>query len=185
MNTKTSINAFPGISKATAAALLLGTTLTLSAPIVADASVTATGADQSDVSKQVDRDEASYTDEMGFIHLSDKQKKALNEKWGIELVAMRSTAAGHMVDFRYKVLDAEKAAPLFKRQNKPYLIHQESGKALAVPNTAKLGSLRNSNTPQAGRIYWMFFGNHHGLVQKGDKVTVAIGDFSAPDIEVK
>jgi hypothetical protein len=188
MNTKSSINTFLYNSKAIASALLLGATLTLNAPIVADASVTASNADQAkqaDVAKQVDKDEASHTDEMGFIHQSDSQKKALSEKWGIELVAMRSTAAGHMVDFRYRVLNAEKAAPLFKRQTKPYLIHQESGKALAVPNTAKIGSLRNSNTPQAGRIYWMFFGNHHGLVQKGDKVTVAIGDFRAKDLKVQ
>ena len=187
MNTKYSINTYLANSKATAAALLLGATVTLSAPIVADASVTASNADQAkqaDEAKQAGKDEASYTDKMGFIHQSDSEKKALSEKWGIELVAMRSTAAGHMVDFRYKVLDAEKAAPLFKRQTKPYLIHQESGKSLAVPNTAKIGSLRNSNTPQAGRIYWMFFGNHHGLVQKGDKVTVAIGDFRATDLVV-
>ena len=89
-----------------------------------------------------------------------------------------------MVDFRYRVLDAEKAAPLFKRQTKPYLLHQESGLALGVPNTAKIGSLRNSNTPQEGRTYWMFFGNHQRVVKKGDMVTVAIGDFRVTDIEV-
>jgi hypothetical protein len=83
------------------------------------------------------------------------------------------------------VLDAEKASPLFMRQIKPYLIHQESGKVLAVPNTAKIGALRSTNIPQEGRIYWMFFGNHHRLVQKGDKVTVAIGDFRATDLQVE
>jgi hypothetical protein len=113
------------------------------------------------------------------------QVRNLSETWGIELVAMRSTAAGHMIDFRYRVLDAKKAAPLFVRRTKPYLIHQESEKVLAVPKTAKLGSLRNSNMPKEGRTYWMFFGNQHGLVQKGDKVTVAIGDFRATDIEVE
>jgi hypothetical protein len=151
-----------------AVAVLLGAALTINSPIVADASVAEKSADP-----------------VATIQRSAAQKKELSEKWGIELVAMRSTAAGHMVDFRYKVLDAEKAAPLFKRQTKPYLIHQESGKVLAVPNTAKIGSLRNSNTPQEGRTYWMFFGNHHRLVQKGDKVTVAIGEFRAPDIEVQ
>jgi len=168
MNIKSLTNALPGKSTAVAAALLLGATVTLSAPIVADASVS-----------------EKANPSIANIQQSEKQKKELSEKWGIELVAMRSTAAGHMVDFRYKVLDAEKAVPLFRRQTKPYLIHQESGKALAVPNTAKLGSLRNSNTPQAGRTYWMFFGNHHRLVQKGDKVTVAIGDFRATDLVVE
>jgi len=112
-------------------------------------------------------------------------EKKLADQWGIQLTAMRITAAGHMVDFRYRVLDADKAAPLFKRQTKPYLIHQQSGKVLAVPNTAKIGSLRNSNTPQNGRIYWMFFGNHHKLVNQGDKVTVAIGDFRVENLIVE
>ena len=125
------------------------------------------------------------SEKTGFIQQTKEQKQALSEKWGIELVAMRSTAAGHRVDFRYRVLDAEKAVPLFKRQTKPYLMHQGSGQALGVPNTAKLGSLRNSNTPQNGRTYWMFFGNHQRVVQKGDKVTVAIGDFRVTDIEVE
>lgn len=148
--------------------LLIAGPASLSAPIDADASVTEK-ADKADVA----------------IHSKKSQDQMLKDKWGIEIVAMRSTAAGHMVDFRYRVLDAEKAAPLFKRQTKPYLIHQSSGKALSVPNTAKIGSLRNSNTPQNGRIYWMFFGNHHRLIQKGDKVTVAIGDFLATDIYVE
>ena len=110
----------------------------------------------------------------------------LIEDWGIELVAMRSTAAGHMVDFRFRVVDAEKAAPLLKQQTKRYLVHQASGKVLSVPNTSKVGLLSNSTTnPQNGRTYWMFFGNHHKLVLKGDKVTVAIGEFRAIDLEVE
>ena len=177
MNTKFSISAFSGKSRVLAVGLMLGATLTLSAPIIADAAV-------SKKDSAVSEKETSVSAKSGFIQQTKQQKQALSEKWGIELVAMRSTAAGHMVDFRYRVVDAEKADPLFKRQTKPYLIHQASGKVLAVPNTAKLGSLRNSNTPQNGRTYWMFFGNHHGIVQSGDKVTVAIGDFKVADIEV-
>lgn len=127
----------------------------------------------------------SVSKNTGTIQQGKEQNKELIEKWGIELLSMRSTAFGHMLDFRYRVLDAEKAAPLFERKVKPYLIHQGSGKALAVPNTNKLGSLRNSNTPQQGRTYWMFFGNSHGVVKKGDLVTVAIGDFQAKDIKVE
>ncbi len=111
-------------------------------------------------------------------------EQRLKDQWGIELTSVRMTAAGHMVDFRYRVLDTTKAAPLHKRQTKPYLIHQASGKVLAVPNTAKVGSLRNSNIPKEGRIYWMFFGNK-GVVKNGDKVSVVIGDFRIDDIEVE
>ena len=163
MNTESSIKVLRWRRQALTLLLLAGAAV-LSAPIVADAYVTT---------------------EDGFIHQTEEQKQELSDKWGIELVAMRSTAEGHMVDFRYKVTDVEKAVPLFQRQTKPYLIHQESGKALGVPNTAKVGALRNSNMPQVGRTYWMFFGNHNRIVKKGDLVTVAIGDFRATDLTVQ
>ena len=100
----------------------------------------------------------------------------ITEKWGVEILGVRQSAAGHMLDFRYRVVDSGKAAPLFVRQTKPYLIDQASGKVLAVPNMAKVGPLRNSNEPKEGRTYWMFFGNP-GVVKAGSKVSVVIGDF--------
>ena len=109
----------------------------------------------------------------------------LAEKWGIEITALRMTAYNHMIDFRFRVLDAKKADSLFVRQTKPYLLDQKTGKVLAVPNTAKIGPLRNSNKPQEGRIYWMFFGNHTGLVQAGHKVTVVIGEFKVENLVVE
>jgi len=113
------------------------------------------------------------------------EHRSIEEQWGIEITSLRLSANGHMLDYRYRVLDAEKATDLFKRQIKPYLIHQPSGKVLAVPETAKLGPLRNSNIPQEGRIYWMFFGNAGKIVHPGDKVTVVIGDFRVEDLVVE
>ena len=107
------------------------------------------------------------------------------EKWGIEITSLRLTSNDHMLDYRYRVLDADKATDLFKRQIKPYLIHQATGQVMAVPETAKLGPLRNSNIPQEGKIYWMFFGNAGKLIQAGDKVTVVIGEFRVEDLVVE
>jgi hypothetical protein len=109
----------------------------------------------------------------------------LAREWGIEVTSIRLTANDHMIDFRYRVVDAAKAEELFVRHNKPRLIHQESGRVLSVPETAKVGPLRNSNAPQEGKIYWMFFGNAGNLVKAGDPVTVAIGDFQAEDLVVE
>lgn len=113
-----------------------------------------------------------------------KQAAGIENKWGIQILGVRKAAAGHMLDFRYKVTDANKAAPLFVRAGKPYLIDQSSGKSLVVPNMAKVGPLRTSNPPKEGRTYWMFFGNP-GLVKPGDKVTVVIGDFKVEDMTVQ
>ncbi len=109
----------------------------------------------------------------------------LAAQWGVEVTSVRLTANDHMIDYRYRVLDADKAADLSKRQIKPFLIHQESGKVLAVPETAKLGPLRNSNAPQEGKIYWMFFGNAGYLVKAGDIVTVVIGEFRVENLVVE
>ena len=122
----------------------------------------------------------------GAVDTAEKDSgPKLAEKWGIEITGLRMTAANHMIDFRYRVLDAEKAASLFERKTKPYLIDQKSEKVLSVPNTAKVGPLRTSDHPQEGRIYWMFFGNSPGLVQSGNKVTVVIGDFRVENLIVQ
>lgn len=115
---------------------------------------------------------------------SDSGMAAIEKKWGIEIISIRQTAAGHMLDFRYRVVDPEKAAPLFVRQTKPYLIDQASGKVLAVPDMPKVGALRSTNTPQKGRTYWMFFGNP-GVVKAGGKVSVVIGDFRVENLTVE
>ncbi len=109
----------------------------------------------------------------------------MSEEWGIEITSLRMAVDGHMVDFRYRVLDVKKAETLFVRKNKPYLIDQVSQKVLAVPSMGKIGPLRTSNKPKAGRIYWMFFGNNQGLIQSGSKVTVVIGDFRAENLAVQ
>ena len=123
--------------------------------------------------------------ETGETVENDAEAIKLAEQWGIEVTSIRLSTHDHMIDYRYRVLDAEKATDLFKRQIKPNLIHQETGKVLAVPETAKLGPLRNSNTPQEGKIYWMFFGNAGKLVHAGDKVTIVIGDFRVENLVVE
>ena len=109
----------------------------------------------------------------------------LAERWGIEITSIRLSANDHMIDFRYRVLNPAKARDLFVRQTKPQLIDEKTGKVLVVPDTAKIGPLRNSYQPQQGRIYWMFFGNAGNLVKAGDKVTVVIGEFRAEDLVIE
>jgi len=107
------------------------------------------------------------------------------ERWGVELRGIRLAAAGYMLDFRYRVVDPQKAAPLFARQTKPVLIHEASGAKLVVPRPPTTGPLRSSNTPQAGRTYFMFFGNPGRFVKPGERVSVVIGDFKAERLVVE
>lgn len=114
-----------------------------------------------------------------------RQNTYMKRQWGIEVMFVREAAAGYMLEFRYKVLDPEKARPLFVRQNKPQLTHLETGATLIVPTPAKTGALRNSNDPLADHVYWMFFANPAKLVEPGDLVSIEIGDFVAEKLVVR
>lgn len=109
----------------------------------------------------------------------------LEEQWGIQVVSLRQTAHGHLLDFRYRVLDPQKAATLLRRQDKPYLIDEATGNKVPVPNMPKIGALRQSAlTPEAGKVYFVMFQNPNGFVKSGSKVTVVIGNFKAEHLVV-
>ena len=109
----------------------------------------------------------------------------IEETWGIKIVGIRLTAADHMIDFRYHVLDSEKASILLSRQVQPYLIDQSTGTKLFVPRI-KIGPMRQTAVkPPAGRNYVILFGNTNGSVKSGSKVTVVIGDLKIEDLVVE
>jgi len=114
-----------------------------------------------------------------------RQKTLMKRQWGVEVLFVRQTSAGYMLEFRYKVLDPEKAKPLFERKTKPVLTHVESGARFIVPTPPKTGALRNSNMPLENHTYWMFFANPDKFIKPGDLVTIEIGDFVAKNIVVK
>lgn len=108
------------------------------------------------------------------------------EKFGIKVVSLRLTANSTLLDFRYRVLDPDKAGELLKRSNKPYLIDQESGAKFAVPNMPKIGHLRQSAVkPAADRNYFVLFANPGKFITSGKKVTVVIGGFKMEDLVVE
>lgn len=121
--------------------------------------------------------------------LSKVLTTAQEDKWGIQIVGLRSSMAGMMVDFRYKVLDANKAAPLLDLKNKAYMIVAKNGAKLGVPNSVKIGALRqttHAKKVKAGRDYFILFGNPGAKwVKPGDKVAVVIGDFKAENLTLQ
>jgi hypothetical protein len=112
---------------------------------------------------------------------------ALKDRWGVEVLGIHTTATGYMLDFRYRVLDAEKAAPLLDRRikQKPYVIVEKDNAKLGVPVTSKLGALRQTTfNVKANRNYFVLFSNPARHVHSGDKVTVVIGDFKVKHLTV-
>lgn len=112
--------------------------------------------------------------------------KSLVEKCGIQVASLRLTADGNIIDFRYRVVDPDKAAPLADRKIKAYLLDQSSGMKFGVPSPPKVGALRQNTlklTP--GRIYFILFGNGGQIIKSGSKVSVIIGDFRAENLTVE
>jgi hypothetical protein len=109
----------------------------------------------------------------------------LEETWGIEILGIRSTAANYMLDFRYRVLDAEKAKPLFRRKARPQVIDQTSGAKVGVFSSPKTGPMRSSDTPQVDRNYFIMFANPGRYIEVGSKVTVVIDDFKVENMTVQ
>ena len=108
------------------------------------------------------------------------------ENAGIEVVWVRRTAHGHMLDFRYRVTDPENAKELLKRRTAAYLVHEPSGARLGVPTMPKVGSLRQSTMePEKGRVYFMLFSANGIAVNPGDKVTVFFGRYRFDNLAVQ
>ena len=113
------------------------------------------------------------------------QTAMLEEKWGVRPLSIRQTAEGYMLDFRYRITDAEKAAPLFSPRIKPYIIDQATGAVMAVPDVPKLGSMRSTRKPVKDKNYAILFANPGKYIKPGNKVTVVIGDFRAENLVVE
>ena len=74
----------------------------------------------------------------GTIH------KDLIDQWGVEVYGVRLSARGYMIDFRFRVVDLEKALPLFDPRVQPYLLTEGTNIKLPVPVGEKVGAFRTT-----------------------------------------
>lgn len=114
------------------------------------------------------------------------EEEAVDQQFGVKVERMTLSSAGYMLDFRYRVTDAEKAMVLADKRNKPYLIDAKTGSRLIVPTPPKVGNLSQaSSQPIKDKIYFVMFANPGRLVKVGDEVSVVIGDYKAEKITVQ
>jgi hypothetical protein len=111
---------------------------------------------------------------------------AIEELWGVEILGVRRASGGYMLDFRYRVLDPARAAPLLDRGKRTRLIAEATGAVNLVPTSPTVGPLRQTTrNPEAGRIYYQFFTNPASAIGPGDLVTVEIGEFKVEHLPVR
>ena len=104
--------------------------------------------------------------------------------WGVDTLAVKWVESGEVIRFTYHVLDSDKATALNNKKDEPSLIDPRAGVKLVVPALEKVGQLRQTGTPEAGKSYWMAFSNKGRLVKRGDHVSVVIGQFRADGLVV-
>lgn len=119
--------------------------------------------------------------------ITPEKAKELAEKWGVRILGIRMATAGFMMDFRFHVMDVEKALPLFDYRIPPYVKTARTNMKFPVPKGVKVGGLRPTNRGKnirAGKNYDIMFGNPDRHVKVGEKVSVIIGDFMAENLTV-
>jgi len=105
--------------------------------------------------------------------------------WGVDSLGVKWVESGELIRFTYHVLDADKAKQLNDKKVEPSLEDPQAGVKLLIPSLEKVGQLRQSSTPEAGKSYWMAFSNKGRLVKRGDHINVVIGTFRADGLVVE
>lgn len=116
------------------------------------------------------------------------QVPQVETEFGIRVEGLRLSAAGSMLDFRYRVLDAQKAAPLLNGKVQPFLLDSARSARLGVPDTPVLGRLRQTarnNHILTDRNYFIMFGNPGKALHSGDKVTLVLDQLRITDLTVQ
>jgi hypothetical protein len=116
---------------------------------------------------------------------NEREAILLRRLWGIDDVHVRSTASGSLVQFSYRVLNADKAKILNAKDATPYLVDEQHGLALQIPVMEQVGQLRQVAAPQNGRDYWMAFSNKGKYLKPGNHVTLIVGNLRISGLVVE
>ncbi len=103
----------------------------------------------------------------------------LKDEYGVQILLIGATAGGGLIDFRYKVVDAAKAAALLGKDKAVPALVLTSGSVLTTTQTSLEGQ------PENQVIYYMLFANAQSAVKMGDQVAVQFGDLRTEPVAVQ
>jgi hypothetical protein len=115
----------------------------------------------------------------------EARSQSVENRLGVHIRGVRLSAAGYMLDLRYRILDADKAAFFLDRKIVPYLLDSD-GARLGVASSPKIGQLRSSQRGaiHLDRDYAMLFGNPGRYLRQGSKITLVIGEQKIENLTV-
>lgn len=108
--------------------------------------------------------------------------------YGIRVDGLHLSAHGYILDLRYRVLDADKAAVLLDAKQKVYLLDAAHSAKLGVPESPIIGGMRQTSRNHViytDRDYFILFVNPGRAVRVGDTLKLAVGDTKIAELTVQ
>ncbi len=96
---------------------------------------------------------------------------AFEEKWGIHISHIAVVADGGLIDFRFQVIDPDKASPVMEVETRPHLYVESTGQEVS-----SLYHIMHNHDIQAGKSHYLIFNNENGAIRSGTSVSVVLGD---------
>ncbi|HTG18281.1 MAG TPA: hypothetical protein VK747_23770 [Blastocatellia bacterium] len=118
-------------------------------------------------------------------HSPRKAAEYYSVLWGVDSLMVRAAESGSLIRFSYRVTDPAKAAIFNDKKIEAFLDSPSHGIRLVIPSLEKVGQLRQTNPPEAGKSYWMAFSNPTHALKRGDHVNVVIGRVHAEGLVVE
>ena len=100
---------------------------------------------------------------------------------GVRVVHVAMSGDGGLVDLRFQVIDPDTANVVHEPSYPPEVVDEDSG---VVVSELLMGH-RHSGRMLAGQTYYLIFSNPGNLVQRGDHVTVVLGNARLPHVPVE
>ncbi|TFB92429.1 hypothetical protein [Cryobacterium sp. HLT2-28] len=92
-------------------------------------------------------------------------------RYGIDVNLIGVTAAGGLIEFRYQVVDPDKADRMMNDTTLlPIVVVEESGATMVISRP------HHAAEPQLGGTYFFLFANAHNAIHAGSQVTLVMGD---------
>ncbi|MDJ0323684.1 hypothetical protein QMG61_07895 [Cryobacterium sp. PH31-AA6] len=92
-------------------------------------------------------------------------------RYGINVNLIGVTAAGGLIEFRYQVVDPDKADRMMQDTTLlPIVVVEDSGATMVISRP------HHAVDPQLGGTYFFLFANAHNAIHAGSQVTLVMGD---------
>lgn len=92
-------------------------------------------------------------------------------RYGINVNLIGVTAAGGLIEFRYQVIDPDKADRMIHDVNLlPVVVVEETGATMVISRP------HHAAEPELGGTYFFLFANAHNAIHAGTKLTLVMGD---------